>query len=258
MHLFSKKPQPKLSLLIPFSTTDPERKKSFEWLLNYWKYELPAAEIIIGKSKSDIFCKGEALNDAVSRSTGKVFAILDADAYLDGQVLDYCADRILEELDNGLWYVPYRRLYRLTQGISESIRKSDPRNPLRLPPVVPQRFIENTGNSIKYGNRFGAMLMMFPRQAYETIGRFDERFKGWGGEDIALLRTLDTVWGKHKTTDNSIMHLWHPFYGSTYKDRRWAGQDKGEANAWLNIKYYRAFRNPSLMRELLKEYQQIW
>ena len=57
----------KISLLIPFSTTDPNRKANFEWLLQYWKRELPDAEIVIGKCKSEIFCKGEALNDAARR-----------------------------------------------------------------------------------------------------------------------------------------------------------------------------------------------
>ncbi len=254
-HFFRKKERPKISLLIPFSSTDPLRKRNFKWLLEYWKCQLPEAEIIIGKSNSKIFCKGEALNNAVRKSTGKVLVILDADAYLSGKVIDRCATRILEELDNHLWYVPYRRLYRLNKSVTRLITDSDPCNTwMPIHPVEP-KWIENAGHSIKYGNRYGAMIMMFPREAYYTIGKFDERFKGWGGEDVALLRALDTLYGKHKTTDNDIFHLWHPFIGANYQNRRWKGQDHGSVNANLANRYHHATRHPTEMRALVKE---IW
>src|SRR5690242_5033033 len=125
-----KKTQPKLSILIPFSSKNKDRKLTFKWLQEYWRHELPEAEIIIGRSRGRVFCKGRALNDAFRRSTGKVIAIIDADAYIEGAVLNKAADRILEEIDNHLWYVPYRKLFRLTKKATMMIVKSDPDNPL--------------------------------------------------------------------------------------------------------------------------------
>jgi hypothetical protein len=245
--------RPKISLLIPFSSKDPIRKRSFKWLLKYWKNELPDAEIIIGRSKSKIFCKGEALNDAARRSTGRILIIMDADGYMDGKVLERCADRILEEQRYGhkLWYVPYLNLYRLKKHITEKILSSNPKNPLRLNCPVEEELIEKNGHKSKYGHRYGAMVMMFPREAYYTLGCFDERFKGWGGEDVALLRALDTLYAKHKTYRSCIYHLWHPFIGYNYKDRRWVGQDKGSVNSELANKYYRATRHPEKMKDLI-------
>lgn len=242
---------PKISLLIPFSSKEQRRRINFKWLLEYWRNELPEAEIIIGKSHSKIFCKGEALNNAVKRSTGKVLVILDADAYLPGHVINHAANRILEELDNHLWYVPYRRLYRLTRLATDLILESDPSDPLRFPSPPPYDLIENTGHLSKYGHRYGAMIMMFPREAYETLGCFDERFKGWGGEDVALLRALDTLYGKHKTTKNDILHLWHPFIGKNYVTRQWEGQSSGSINSKLANEYHKATRHPHKMRELV-------
>lgn len=248
--------RPKLSLLIPFSTKDPVRKKHFRWLVKYWAHELPGAEIIVGHSESEIFCKGEALNDAVRKSTGKVLVILDADAYMDGSVLDRCADRILEELHHGnhLWYVPYRHLYRLRKHITKEIIASDPKCPLRLPSPPDRGDYENSQDHTRYGHRYGAMCMMFPREAYEVLGCFDERFRGWGGEDVALLRALDVLWGKHKTTPNDILHLWHPFIGESHKTRMWDGQEHGNVNSHLANRYHHASRNPSDMRKLVDEY----
>lgn len=250
-----RKGQPKISILIPFSSKDPIRKNSFKWLLKYLEYKLPHAEVIIGKSKSKIFCKGEALNNAFDESTGKIIVILDADAYIDTRVIDKCADRILEEIEYGnrLWYVPYTHLYRLTKSATEIVLESDPRDPYRFTSPPPEWDVENHGHTSKYGNRYGAMIMMFPREAMYSIGCFDERFKGWGGEDVALVRALDTLYTKHKITRNDILHLWHPFIGENYKTRRWKGQESGSVNSELANKYHRASRHPFKMKELVEE-----
>jgi glycosyltransferase involved in cell wall biosynthesis len=246
--------RPKISILIPFSSKDPYRKATFEWLLEYWRCELPFSEIIIGESTSEIFCKGEALNNAASKATGKVLVIMDADAFIKGEIIEYCADRIIEELDNHLWYVPYRRLYRMTKDCTERIIDSNPCLPARMTSPPPDKCIENIGHTSKYGHRYGAMCMMFPREALDTIGGFfDERFKGWGGEDVALLRALDTLYGKHKTTNNDILHLWHPFIGDNYKTRKWEGQTVANPNSKLAMRYHQATRHPSKMKDIMNE-----
>lgn len=245
------KPRPKISLLIPFSSRDRVRIRTLKWLLEYWSYELPEAEIIIGHARGRIFCKGEALNRAMKKATGKIIVIIDSDAYISGDVLTTCADRMLEELDNHLWYVPYRHLYRLTKEASEMILDSHPACPIRLSSPPPPEFVESNGHKSKYGHRYGAMCMMFPREAYDILGCFDERFKGWGGEDVALLRALDTLYGKHKTTENDILHLWHPFIGANYTTRKWEGQSSGSANNELANKYNKATGKPMKMRKLV-------
>ncbi len=244
---------PKLSLLIPFSSKDRIRRQHFKWLLKYWKHELPDAEIIIGKSHSRVFCKGEALNHAFKRSTGQVIVVLDADAYMEGNIINYCADRIIENLDNHLWYVPYRYLYRLTAKATQLVVNSDPEHPFRIPNPPPPWFVENQGDMIKYGSRYGAMVTMFPREAMKVIKCFDERFKGWGGEDIAFLRALDTLYGKHKTTNNAVSHLWHPFVGGTYKTRMWADQKYPNANGELASRYNTATRDIQKMENIINE-----
>ncbi len=248
------KVQPKISLLIPFSSGSQIRDRTFRWLLRYWKYQLPDAEVVIGRSHSRIFCKGRALNNAARKATGKVLVVLDADTYMPGQVIETCSNRILEELDNHLWYVPYRHLYRLNKRVTEQILASDPAAPfyyLHSPLAidVDDSNLDRSG----YGHRFGAMITIFPRQALDVLGCFDERFKGWGGEDVAFLRALDTLYGLHKTTNNDVYHLWHPFIGSDFRTRMWKGQSGGGANAKLSIAYKRATGNPSMMRKLVDE-----
>lgn len=252
--MFFSHPHPKISILIPFSSKDPIRKRNFKWLLAYWRCSLPNAEVIVGHSYSKIFCKGEALNNAASRARGRVFVILDADAYLDPKVIERCANRIIEEQELGynLWYVPYRSLYRLTKEASDRLREYEPCDAPILT-IPPKEDVENAGHSLRYGHMYGAMIMIFPAVAFQLLGCFDERFKGWGGEDVALLRMLDTLFGKHKTTKNSIFHLWHPYIGGNYQSRRWNGQEKGSSNSKLNMRYHKATRSPSLMNQISNE-----
>lgn len=253
-NLFHRHPRerPKISLLVPFKTKDRERNHVFRWLRAYWAHELPDAEFIIGHSRGQPFCKTEALNNAARKASGRVLVILDADAYLPGAIINRCADRILEELDNHLWYVPYRHLYRLNRKTTRKIVMSDPTNPFRLPSPPLKEHIDDDGQKSGYGHRYGAMIMMFPREALDVLGCFDERFKGWGGEDVALLRALDTLYGKHKTTNNDILHLWHPYIGMDYRTRVWQGQQHQRNSALANF-YNKATRNPSLMRKLVND-----
>lgn len=250
-----RKRRPKISILIPFQSDNNDRKRTFRWLEEYWKFELPDAEIIVGHCPpGQVFSKTKALNNAAKRARGKVLAILDADAYMLGSVIDQCADDILEALEEGnhLWYVPYHDLYRLTKEYSALILQSDPWNPLRVPDPPPSEILDQDEHRAKYGHRYGAMALVFPREALDVLGGFDERFVGWGGEDVALLRALDTLWGKHKITNNGIFHIWHPTYGA-FENRTWSGQPFANPNTELANAYNRATGKPALMRELVDE-----
>jgi glycosyltransferase involved in cell wall biosynthesis len=244
--------RPKISLLIPFSYTDPSRIANIEWLKKYWKHELPEAELVIGSSYSEVFCKGQALNNAAAKAKGRIFVVLDADAYLPGSIIREAANLILENRKNNLWFVPYRELFRLSREISERILRSDPRYPHR-PSACKENIQPNSENTVRYGRRFAAMIMMFHRDAYKLIGGFDERFKGWGGEDVCLMKALDTLYGKHKSINSRIFHLWHPIIGDSIQTRRWEGQENGSSNAVLSMQYHKALGKPSEMKKIIKD-----
>lgn len=246
--------QPKISIIIPFTSGNSDRREIFKWTTRYWDHEIPDAEIVIGHSPSTPFCKTEALNNAARKANGKVLAIMDADAYIDGSIISEVADTILEELElgNRVWYIPYRNLYRLNEFVTEQILDSDPENPIRLPDPPPDSFLDDEPGGSKYGRSYAALAYMIPVEALEVLGCFDERFnKGWGGEDISTLMALDTLYAKHKSTNNGIFHLWHPKIGDSFKTRAWEGQTEDEPNHSLARTYRKATQNPSEMRALV-------
>lgn len=267
-----RKVQQRISILVPFQSDDPGRNKTWRWLERYWRHELPGAELIVGRDrraqknwtrKPVPFSKAVAVNDAFRRSHGDIIVILDADAYLPGEVIEQCARRLRLARKKKIqtWFVPYMFLYRLKQGYSNEILRSGPANPLRVPTPPPPKAIDGTDAS-GAGREFGALLQVMPREAFEKVGGMDERFRGWGGEDTSFLLALDTLWGKHKNTANEICHLWHrrlasgPLGSLAVKNwmvRMWPGQKDPRANGRLSSRYHQAHGRPEVMAKLVRE-----
>jgi hypothetical protein len=255
-----------ISILIPFraSVDQIQRLRNVVWLKRYWKAQLPGAEIVIGKDpqvEGSPFSKSAAVNDAASKASGDILVIVDADGYISADAVLYCAKEIRESRKRGrkLWFVPYRKFYRLTEAASNSLLQSHPKSPLKFPEPLPQEFIlGDTDPTV--GHWYGAMIQICPREAFDAVGGWDERFRGWGGEDHAAMRAMDTLYGLHMTLPGHVLHVWHPQIGPEgtktqvhWKERMWEGQDEPGANDKLAGKYYGAYRNPEKMRKLVDE-----
>jgi glycosyltransferase involved in cell wall biosynthesis len=253
-----------ISVIIPFrASNDIQRIKNILWLTRYWRKALPGAEVIIGKDSlfDQPFSKSVAVNSGVAKSKGDVLVIVDADGYISADAVLHCAEEIRDARKRGqkLWFVPYRKFYRLTQCASHFLLQSDPDNPFRFPDPLPEEFVlGDTDPAV--GHWYGAMIQICPREAFETVGGWDERFRGWGNEDHAAMRAMDTLYGPHKTLPGQVLHVWHPQIGPQgkqaqvhWKERMWAGQDEPGINDKLGGRYYGAYLNPDKMRKLLDE-----
>jgi predicted glycosyltransferase involved in capsule biosynthesis len=197
-----------ISILVPFSTTDPQRQNTWEWLKDYYSVWLPGAEIVVGTSDAVPFCKTEAFNKAYWKCKGDVVVLMDADCYIDCDTLLNCAAEIRSErlAGNKLWYIPYRNFYRLTEAASNAVLESYTTHPLTYPDPPPPDILSSTDNA-STGHWFGALIQVMPNEAFSTAGGMDERFAGWGGEDVAFMRAVDTLYAKHKTWAGPVFHM---------------------------------------------------
>jgi glycosyltransferase involved in cell wall biosynthesis len=253
-----------VSLLVPFRSDNGRREETWNWLYRYWEAELPAAEIVTGSNDDIPFCKTAAVNDAAARATGDVLVILDADCYIDGGVIDDCAAsiRAARLLDVRLWYVPYRHFYRLTAAASRFLMTYDPAFPPRFFAAAPAAMMlqaapDMMASGTLHAHWFGALIQVMPREAFEMVGGMDERFSGWGGEDVSFMHALDTLYGKHKTMPNGVIHLWHPSIGVSVQDRQWAGQSRSDFNNVICQRYGAAVGDVTKMRDLVTEGRQL-
>ena len=267
--LFRKAKGHGISLLVPFHCPDQgsHRAKSWRWLEQYWKEQLPGAEIIIGEDPTvwlhpkTPFSKSIAVNDAASKAKGDIFCIVDADGYISADAILHCAMEIREarKQKRKLWFIPYRHFFRLTEEASQLILQSDPSNPYVFSMPPPPEALQRTTGA-QQGHWFGAGIQIMPREAFEEVGGWDPRFRGWGGEDHAAMRAMDTLYWRHQTLHQQFLHIWHPMLSPTgagvwvdWKQRMWENQENAGANDGLSGRYYHAQNDPILMRKLVNE-----
>lgn len=255
----NRKPGHGISLLVPFRADNERRQETWNWLKRYWEHELPGAEIIVSSDDHIPFCKTAAVNKAAKKAKGDVLVILDADCYLSGDVIEYCAWEIRKEHKRGhrLWFMPYRHFYRLTELASLEILNSDPKDPPRFFAAQPPNSKLEQTNATNIGHWFGALIQIMPKEAFDIAGKMDMRFYGWGGEDVAFMHALDTLYVSHKTVPSGVIHLWHPSIGISAKDRKWVGQQKPGSNSNLASRYHRSMGDAGKMQELVESHKEI-
>jgi hypothetical protein len=242
----------KITLLVPFRADSPHRTRVWQWLMRYWKHELPEAELIVCTDDSRPFCKTAALNRGFEKANGDIIVLLDADCYIRGQVIRDCAGKIRSSRRRGipLWYVPYRRFYRLSETASRQLLASDPADPVRFPDPPAHDDVEQP-ETASAGHWWGALIQIMPREAFAETGGMDERFRGWGGEDVSFMIATDTLYGKHKTSNNPVCHVWHPTITDPAKglSRLWEYQQSAGPNDYLAKQYRRARGDAEAMRK---------
>lgn len=255
--------RPQISLLVPFRDSGEGRATAWEWLHHFWGHHLRSAEIVMGRDACSPFNKCVAVNDAAKRARGRIFVILDADAYMNPAVIQQCADQIDAALKakKRLWFMPYDKLYRLNRATTARLVRSDPRLPYRVPSPPPASWMEegydpSGGHSCNYGHQYGAMAMVMPRQAFRAVGGMDERFRwGWGSEDASFLKALDTLYCQHEVARGDILHLWHVRPGTNWETRKWMGQSFTPANSRLARRYALATGESAWMQSLVDEHK---
>jgi predicted glycosyltransferase involved in capsule biosynthesis len=90
-------------------------------------------------------------------------------------------------------------------------------------------------------------VVIVPRDLYEEVGGYDERFVGWGWEDLAFFWACATMAG-YDRVGGAVYHLWHPqSRADTYESPHY------RANEELGHRYMEAKWNQTKMRSLLTE-----
>lgn len=247
-----------IDLIVPFTPgLTEDRDRIWAWLRRYWRRHLPGARIIIGYDSSVPFSKTAAVNAAAAKARGDILIILDADAYVSPELVLRCANEIRQARRRGrrLWFVPYRRCYRLSESATERVLTSSPRNPWRPDDPPLQTYLDHDhGTRPQYGHHYMAMIAILPREAFEEVGGMDPRFSGWGGEDISFMRAVDTIYVNHKTVDHAVFHLRHDTLGLGI-NRQWAGQTKRMPFALLGARYQAAYGDRARMLRLIAEWR---
>ena len=163
-----------------------------------WAHFYPEAEIVEAPDDGlDPFNKSMAVNAAAAKASGDILAILDADSWVD----ENHVRRALTMIEEGVapWVIPCRTAWRLRPEISQTIMALPPgaKWPLMRPMDAEQR-----------GPVCG-FLHLVTHKGFDMVGGYDERIRGWGGEDTAFTRAMDLVVGRHRKLNGMVYSLWH-------------------------------------------------
>lgn len=221
-----------VSIMVPFrDEIGTTRLENWNWLEKRWRALMPEAELVVGTDPDGVpFSKSVAVNDAYQKATGDIFVIADADSWCEPaqvkRAINYASSR-------GVMVVPWVNAYRLTKKHSTQILKMDPAT---LDPVTQEmrRGIEDYTPSPSTA----AMVIILMREDFERVGGFDERFRGWGAEDVSFALSCATLVGKTKILMGESFALWHQ--RPRVNQRRVWERDNGEHNAALGQLYWDA------------------
>ncbi|PFA67800.1 hypothetical protein CN378_09780 [Bacillus sp. AFS015802] len=222
-----------ISILIPFNSESEIRKRSFEWIKRYYTLAFPESDVCVGTSTGSLFSKAEAVNHAASVAQGEVYVIVDSDIICDPNIIKGS----IKLLDTEPWIIPYNKVLDITQNSSTEILNTEPLWPL---PDALDTNPRNTTGVIPVGG-----INIIKKECFEKVGGFDERFKGWGGEDDAFASSVNTFCGHFKRIPTSIYHLWHP----TEKSKNIHYQ----SNYDLAMRYCKAHRKKEKMKKIMNE-----
>lgn len=159
------------------------------------------------------FNKSWGLNVAARMSDAQVLAFGDADLIVPGMVqksIEHCSDRYAV-------VKPYRRLVDLTEQES-GLLLSGELNLASIDPAEQDR--ESRGEYLL----LCCGWFVIRAAAFHKLGGWDERFRGWGGEDDALTHVVQRARLPTLEFDEvPALHLWHPRSPMThqhYQDNR--------------------------------------
>ena len=235
----------KLSILVPFRDADQTRTPAKNWILRRWAHFYPDAEIIVAADDGvDPFNKSMAVNNAARQATGDVYAILDADTWIDTHFMEKGLSLI--ERNVVPWVIPARRSLRLRKDVSLRLMALDPRGDL---PAIRAADAEQSGPVVGF-------LWLVNRKGFEAIGGMDERIRGWGGEDTMFTWAMDRVVGPHRKLNGTVMSLWHARPRDSRRQRIWVGQDRSMEQVKEGLaRAYSAARNREAMLRVLDRTQ---
>jgi hypothetical protein len=238
----------KLSFLIPFRDADGTRTRAKDWIVARWQHFYPDAEFVIESDDGvDPFNKSMAVNNAAKQATGDMFAILDADTWVD---LEWMERAVIAVSKDG-WTRPARHM-RLQRGISDRLLALPPHS--KLPTFA-------TRDSESYGPTVGFLWVISAKAWWDMAwhderGRrgMDERIRGWGGEDSAFTMAARAIVGPHRKLGGMVISLWHarPRQGG---QRIWMNQDRTteQDKNQLLLRYRGSAHRASRMREVLQQ-----
>jgi GT2 family glycosyltransferase len=191
--------------VIPWHSTDPWRIRAMHYVTD-WLDRADVGYILSPGWQGDKFSRAAAKNlgAAMAVEEGCDTVIFhDADMIVEPQAYQ---DLIKTAEDTGKLIVGFTEYRALTQPATAWLIDGNITDP----------WTAQVGQQLSGFSRGGIIACTI--DAFNDIGRYDERFRGWGCEDWAFSIAASAVRGPFERLPYSTVHLWHEHGIATQDD----------------------------------------
>jgi hypothetical protein len=193
----------KATFLVPRREDNGHRDKVWQYARARWERYFPDIPIVEGHHPADegAFNRSRAVNRAADAAGAwDLGIVIDSDVMLK---VSQARAAIERAADTGKVTWGHRRW----RGISEAWTNRIVADRRDLGPELDATdidvLVERT-NPVSW-----SCFQVFPRAVWDDMGGFDERFVGWGYEDMAVQSLVVGLYG-HERIEGDVIHLWHP------------------------------------------------
>lgn len=191
-------------LLVPRRDGIPERDDAWAWCKARWRSLLPEVEIIEGHHDDGPFNRSAAINraSALADEGGRwdVAVVIDSDIFVRASQ----ARGVIERAHfTGRVTWAHRRWRGLHEASTRRILADHQDFGPEYEGFDMDLLVEKT-NPLSW-----SCCIAIPRAVFDDLGGFDERFIGWGFEDMAFQSIVSGLYG-YERLDGDVYHLWHP------------------------------------------------
>jgi predicted glycosyltransferase involved in capsule biosynthesis len=191
--------------IIPWHSTDPWRLKSMHYVTDH--LDRCGVEYILAPGpQPGPFSRAAAKNQGAewAREDGvEVIIFHDADMIVEQQAYE---DLIAKARETGKLIVGFTEYRALTQAATSWLVDGNITDPMTA----------QVGQVLSGFSRGGIIAVTV--EAFYDIGRYDERFRGWGCEDWAFSIAATIVRGEFERLPYPAIHLWHEHGSATQDD----------------------------------------
>ncbi len=223
-------------ICVPWRSDYGQRERVWRACATRWAAMFPAGSVWLGTWPAQPFNRAAARNAAVAELTGNVpdwdVAVLsDADVMLADADQLHTAVNVARQTGR----LVYAHTWQATLGRDATERVLAGEDPATLP-----------RDDAEWEQQTYSGVYAVPRPLWDTLGGFDERFTGWGCEDMAFMLGAKVFGGRVARTTGTVYHLHH----DRPREER-EGQPYYPANHALFERYQAASKSATAMREVL-------
>lgn len=221
--------------LVPRRDDGGHRDRLWRYARQRWEREFPLWPIYEGHHDEGPFNRSMAINRAATEAGDwDVAVVIDSDVMLrSSQVLA----AVQSAASEGKVTWAHRRWRGLHESWTTRIIADGTHYGPEFEDVDLDILVERT-NPLSW-----SCCIAIPRSTYDDLGGFDERFRGWGFEDMAFQSIVVGLypWAR---IEGDVIHLWHPRSGERIAEGKGAGTATPEyiTNALLGRRYMFALR----------------